>query len=103
VNVNQIQSYPFLLCVIAISVLSKILSGWVGGKMVKMSDREALGLGVILNGRGVMGLVVASIGLQNGFIGEGLFSVLVIMGLFTTLITPMIFKRLYALPGNAKA
>lgn len=95
VTVSEINSISFLLCVLAVSVLSKIFSGWIGGKLAKMSDREALGLGIILNGRGVMGLVVASIGFQNGFIGKSLFSVLVLMGIFTTMITPMMFKKVW--------
>ena len=36
-----------------------------------MSSREALGLGCMLNGRGIMELVVASIAYQKGFIGCG--------------------------------
>lgn len=100
VTVQEINSYPFLFAVIIVSVLSKIFSGWVGGKLAKFTDREALGLGIILNGRGVMGLVVASIGLQNGFIGKSLFSILVIMGIFTTMITPMLFKKVWGNPST---
>ena len=95
VTVGEIKSFPFLFAVLTVSVLSKIFSGWIGGKLAKMTDREAIGLGIILNGRGVMGLVVASIGLQNGFIGKGLFSTLVIMGIFTTMITPLLFKKVW--------
>lgn len=98
VTLNEIESYPFLIAVIIVSVFSKVFSGWIGGKIAKLSEKESLGLGIILNGRGVMGLVVASIGLQNGFIGRGLFSVLVIMGIFTTMITPMMFKKVWSRP-----
>ena len=59
-----------------------------------MSHREALGLGCILNGRGAMELVVASIAYERGFIGANLFSVLVLVGVATTLITPMTFNAL---------
>jgi len=55
-------------------ILTKIAAGWGGGLIVGMSQREALGLGCILNGRGVMELVVASIAYQKGFIDAGLFS-----------------------------
>lgn len=95
VTFSEIRSLPFLFAVIAVSILSKIFSGWIGGKLAKLSEREALCLGIILNGRGVMGLVVASIGLQNGFIGRGLFSTLVLMGIFTTMITPPLFKKVW--------
>ncbi len=91
-TMSEIDSIPFVVAVVVVSILSKIFSGWLGGKFVGLSERESLGLGVILNGRGVMGLVVVQIGLQNGFIGRGLFSTLVIMGILTTMVTPLLFK-----------
>jgi Kef-type K+ transport system membrane component KefB len=67
-----------------------------------MSKAEALGIGIILNGRGIMELVVANIALQRGFIDQKAFSALVFMGVFTTVITPILFKRL-VLPRLAAA
>ena len=58
-----------------------------------MGKREALGVGIILNGRGIMELVVANIAYQRGFINQELFSILVLMGVFTTVITPLLFRR----------
>jgi Kef-type K+ transport system membrane component KefB len=95
-TLNDMRSLPFVVAVILVSIFSKIIAGWIGGKIVKLSSKESLGLGVILNGRGVMGLVVAQIGLQNGFIGRGLFSILVLMGIFTTMITPILFKWVWS-------
>ncbi len=40
-----------------------------------------------------MELVIASIAYERGLIGQGLFSALVLMGVVTTLITPLLFKR----------
>jgi len=39
-----------------------------------------------------MELVVASIALERGFIGQGMFSVLVLMGVVTTLLAPISFN-----------
>jgi Kef-type K+ transport system membrane component KefB len=58
-----------------------------------MSQREALGAGIILNGRGIMELVVANIAYQKELIDQSLFSTLVIMGIFTTVITPILFAK----------
>ncbi len=63
--------------------------------MVGMDHRESLGLGAVLNGRGVMELVVAGIAYQNGFIGPTMFSTLVLMGIVTTFLTPIFFKQVY--------
>ena len=40
-----------------------------------------------------MELVVANIALQRGFISEDLFSTLVLMGVVTTILTPILFRR----------
>jgi len=72
-----------------------LFSGWIGGQLVGMSRREAIGLGCVLNGRGVMELVVAGIAYQKGFIGPAMFSTLVLMGILTTFLTPILFKRAF--------
>ena len=60
--------------------------------MLGRSGPEAVGLGFILNGRGAMELVVASIALERGFIGREMFSVLVLMGVVTTMLAPVTFN-----------
>lgn len=92
-DIEALRSLDFVLAVLGVSILTKILAGWWGGRLVKMSSREALGLGCILNGRGVMELVVASIAYQKGFIGPSMFSTLVLMGVVTTLLTPWLFGK----------
>lgn len=94
---SEIDSVWFVLVVLAVSIASKIYAGWLGGRLLNMSKPEALGLGIVLNGRGIMELVVASIAYHKGFIDAGLFSVLVVMGVLTTLLTPLLFSR-YVLP-----
>lgn len=94
----SLSEWDFPLIVIVVSILTKLLAGWLGGLLVGMQHREAVGLGAVLNGRGVMELVVAGIAYQNGFIGPTMFSTLVLMGIVTTFLTPIFFKQVY--PGN---
>lgn len=86
----------FTTVVIFISIVSKIAAGWLGGHLAGMPRQEAIGLGCMLNGRGVMELVVAGIAYQKGFIGQGMFSTLVLMGVVTTLLTPFLFRRVFS-------
>lgn len=92
-NFTEMQSVSFVLAVIGVSIFSKVLAGRLGGKVLNMTSKESWAFGAILNGRGVMEIVVASIALQKGFIGPGLFSTLILMGLVTTMITPTLFKK----------
>jgi Kef-type K+ transport system membrane component KefB len=101
-NLQSMTSWYFVACVLLASIFSKFLAGYVGGRLSKMSMNDSMGLGIILNGRGVMELVVANIAYQKGFIGQGLFSTLVLMGLVTTVITPILFKYVNK-PANVKA
>jgi Kef-type K+ transport system membrane component KefB len=60
---------------------------------MKHSESWALGFG--LNGRGLMELVIANVALANGFIGQQLFTILVLMAVLTTFLTPMLLRYSY--------
>lgn len=92
------DDFSFLAAVIVVSIISKFLSGWVGGTLAGMPHREAIALGCVLNGRGAMELVVAGIAYQKGFISPAIFSTLVLMGVCTTFLTPILLKQ--AFPGD---
>lgn len=92
----------FVTVVLLVSIASKVYSGWLGGRILKLNEVDSIGIGIILNGRGVMELVVAGIGYQKGLIDKGLFSTLVFMGIVTTMITPIMFKR-WVMPYKANA
>lgn len=89
------SEFGFPAVVILASILTKLFAGWLGGRIVGMANREAIGLGCVLNGRGVMELVVAGIAFQKGFIGTTMFSTLVLMGILTTFLTPLLFKQAF--------
>ena len=57
--------------------------------------REAGALGVLMNTRGLMELVILSIGYQLGVISPALFAMMVMMALVTTLMTTPILEWLY--------
>lgn len=89
----SIGSVGFMTAILAVSIISKVAAGWIGGRLIGMPNERAFGVGIILNGRGVMELVIASIAYERGFIGQGLFSALVLMGVVTTMITPLMMKQ----------
>ena len=104
-NLLSINNVYLLLVVIAASFISKILGGYLGGKMAKLSNYKSFTLGVGLNARGIMELVIANIALQNGFIDIPLFSILILMGIITTVVTPFLLKHSFTLidKENSKA
>ena len=92
-SVSAFSHTAMILGVLLISILTKFLGGYAGGKILGMSNREAIGSGIILNGRGIMELVVANIAYQKNLIDRELFSTLIIMGVITTVMTPLLFVR----------
>jgi Kef-type K+ transport system membrane component KefB len=94
-NFSSIQNIGLLAMVIIISYSSKILGGYAGGKFAGLSNKTALTLGIGLNARGIMELVIANIAYKAGLISDEIFSILVIMGVLTTLTTPIMLKRCF--------
>jgi Kef-type K+ transport system membrane component KefB len=92
-NLSALKSLGFVAVVLSVSIASKILAGWLGGLLIQLPSSQALGIGIILNGRGIMELVIASIAHERGLIDQDLFSTLVLMGVVTTMITPLMFRK----------
>lgn len=86
----------WLVCgvVLLAAVLGKGVACWLAARATGISNREAMGIGTLMNARGLMELIIINIGLQKGVITEGLFATLVIMAVVTTLMASPIFERL---------
>jgi Kef-type K+ transport system membrane component KefB len=82
------------LAVLVAAVMGKWLACTLAAKATGISNREAMGIGILMNARGLMELIIINIGLQRGIISEGLFATLVIMAVVTTLMASPIFERL---------
>ena len=92
-NISSIQNYGLLIAIIFVSYFSKIFGGFIGGKIIGLNNKTSLTLGLGLNARGIMELVIANIAYKAGLIDSEIFSMLVIMGVLTTLSTPIMLKR----------
>ena len=77
----------WLLCllVLAVACLGKILGGTLSVRWMGESWKESLTLGVLMNTRGLIELIVLNIGLDLGVLSPTLFTVLVIMAVVTTM------------------
>ncbi|MFZ4521818.1 MAG: cation:proton antiporter [Bacteroidales bacterium] len=82
-----------LIVVLVASFFSKIFGGYLGGRVAGFSHAKSLTLGLGLNARGIMELVIANIALAKGFIDVPMFSILVLMALLTTILTPFLLKE----------
>ena len=83
------------LVVLVGSVLAKGGACYVAARLCGQDNRTALGIGSLMNARGLMELIIINIGLQKGVIGPGLFSMLVLMAIVTTLMASPAFEWVY--------
>ena len=90
----------WLLCglIVLVASLGKLGGTLLAARFTGSGWREALSLGVLMNTRGLMELVVLNIGLDLGVLSPTLFAMMVVMALVTTLATaPLLhlFGRLF--------
>jgi Kef-type K+ transport system membrane component KefB len=86
----------FALVVTLVAILGKWLGAGIGARLGGLSQRESIQLGAGMVSRGEVGLIVASVGIQQGLVDSDLFSAVVVMVLATTLVTPPILRSLFA-------
>ncbi|MGC1107798.1 MAG: cation:proton antiporter [Candidatus Acidiferrales bacterium] len=94
-DASSLRNWKLVVAVLVVAFVAKIAGGYVGGRLAGLGDKQSWALGIGLNGRGIMELVIANVALSNGFIGKQLFTVLVLMATVTTIVTPVLLKRAY--------
>jgi Kef-type K+ transport system membrane component KefB len=80
------------IVLVVLAVLTKIVGGGLGARLGGFSNRASFQIGVGMISRGEVALVIAGAGLANGLLTANLFSVLVVVTLATTLVTPPLLR-----------
>jgi Kef-type K+ transport system membrane component KefB len=83
------------LTILAASILAKFGACWAAARLTGQDNATALGIGALMNARGLMELIIINIGLQKGIIGVEIFSMLVLMAVVTTLMASPLFELVY--------
>lgn len=91
---NSFELWGYCILVLLAAIAGKGIACWLAALATGLPNREALGIGTLMNARGLMELIIINIGLQRGIISEELFAVLVIMAVVTTLMASPIFEWL---------
>ncbi len=93
---------PWIACglIILVATVGKAAGTFVAARLTGMSARDAAGLGVLMNTRGLMQLIVLNVGLDLGVISPTLFTMMVLMALATTMATTPVLRAL-RLPAHS--
>ncbi len=93
--VNNFEMLLVAAAVIAAACIGKGGACWAAARWHGEDNRTSLAVGMLMNARGLMELIIINIGLQKGVIREGLFSILVLMAIVTTLMASPMFEWVY--------
>jgi Kef-type K+ transport system membrane component KefB len=90
------------LGILAASIFAKFVACWGAALATGQDNPHALGIGALMNARGLTELIIINIGLQAGIIGPALFSILVLMAIVTTLMASPLFELVYGRRARAR-
>ena len=91
------SGHTWVLCglIVAVACSGKLGGSLIAARLCGLSWRESATIGVLMNARGLMELIVLNIGLDLGVISPTLFTMLVLMALATTLMTTPLLQLFY--------
>jgi Kef-type K+ transport system membrane component KefB len=89
--------------VLIAAVAGKGLACYLAARFHGESHREAVAVGTPMNARGLMELIILNIGLEADIIQPGLFAVMVLMAIVTTLMATPIFEAVYGKAAGRSA
>ena len=84
---DSLDGWLVCLGIIGVASLGKFGGSYAAGRLVGMSARDAAAVGILMNTRGLMELIVLNVGLDLGVISSAVFAMMVVMALVTTLAT----------------
>jgi Kef-type K+ transport system membrane component KefB len=87
--------WTIALALLGIAIAGKGLACMAAARAAGEAWREAVTIGVLMNARGLMELIILNIGLERGIITPTLFTIMVVMAIVTTLMTSPIFELVY--------
>jgi mannitol/fructose-specific phosphotransferase system IIA component (Ntr-type) len=101
-RINFITNFDIIiiLIVIVLATAGKLLGSGIGAYLSGSSKSEALTIAFGLNARGTMEIILGLLALQAGLIHQVVFVALVVMALFTSLLSAPMIK--YFLKGKIK-
>lgn len=83
------------LLILLAACLGKGAACYLAARAHGEPHREAMGIGALMNARGLMELIILNIGLERGLITPTLFSIMVIMAIVTTLMALPLFNAVF--------
>ncbi|MFP5308140.1 MAG: cation:proton antiporter [Actinomycetes bacterium] len=91
--------------IIAVATVGKLAGSYAGARASRMSHDEGVALGIGLNARGAMEIVLATIAFSIGVFSQDAYTLIVLMAMVTSLLAPPLLRRSlrHVSPGGEEA
>jgi Kef-type K+ transport system membrane component KefB len=93
IHIINVQLLVFILALSAVAAITKVIGCGLPARFFGYSNRDSAVIGVGMMPRGEVAMIVALIGLSNGWIEQDTYAALVLMSLLTTLIPPFLLRN----------
>jgi Kef-type K+ transport system membrane component KefB/nucleotide-binding universal stress UspA family protein len=90
------------LVVLAAASASKFAGAWLGSRAAGLPPREGVALGVGLNARGAVEIIIATVGLSLGVLNEPSYALVVLMAMATSMMAPPLLRAALAGWGGSE-
>jgi Kef-type K+ transport system membrane component KefB len=80
--------------IVLVSTVAKVGGTMIAARLTGLGWRSGAAIGTLMNTRGLMEIIVLSIGLELRIISPTLFAMMVMMAILTTMATAPILRRL---------
>lgn len=88
-----VEILPFLVVLTLVAIGTKVIGCAIPARLAGICRKDALVIGFGMAPRGEVAMIVALIGLEQGYIGQAVFVAIIVMSLATTLITPILYRN----------
>jgi Kef-type K+ transport system membrane component KefB/nucleotide-binding universal stress UspA family protein len=89
---NSVSQFEVAILFIIIASVGKVSGAFLGGLLSRLGIRASTALAIGMNARGSTEVIVATIGLSLGVLNRDLFTLIVVMAIVTTLMTPPLLR-----------
>ena len=98
-SLDSASAWGWCGLIVLLATLGKFGGAYIAARLTGMSHTEAKVLGIMMNTRALMELIVINVGYDLGVISQQMFTILVIMAIFSTVITSPFLRRWLPLIG----
>lgn len=92
-SLDSASAWGWCVLIVFLATLGKFGAAYLAARVAGLNHMEAKILGIMMNTRALMELIVINVGYDLGVISQQMFTMLVIMAIFSTIITSPCLRR----------